>query len=265
MAGRSAFNDFDSRNFNKQLPSSPPFVAYLGNLPHGITQGDVENLFLQNRLQIRSVRLVYDKETDMFKGFGYVEFVTLEHLTEALQMDVFIEGQKIKIDVATGKRNDRSNRGGGGRDGPPGSFNSNPGMRGRSDDFTQNPGFSGGGNFRQNGGMGGRSNFMDQSGGNRGGGMNRYPEGGSRDFNRPNVPQFPGGSRGERRPDFESLPPPPSDPGRPKLQLKPRTLKEPLNQMADTTQHSSIFGGAKPREEKSESLPDVVKKTSPQL
>lgn len=53
----------------------------------------------------------------MFKGFGYVEFVTLEHLIVALQMDVYIEGQKIKIDVASGKRNDRSgfdrqNRGG---------------------------------------------------------------------------------------------------------------------------------------------------------
>lgn len=32
--------------------------------------------------------------------------------------------------------------------------------------------------------------------------------------------------------------------------------------MADSTQHASIFGGAKPREEKS--LPDVVKKTTPQ-
>jgi len=63
------------------------------------------------------VRLVHDKETDMFKGFGYVEFVTLEHLTVALQMDVIIEGQKIKIDIASGKRNERSgfdkqNRGG---------------------------------------------------------------------------------------------------------------------------------------------------------
>lgn len=53
----------------------------------------------------------------MFKGFGYVEFVTVEHLTEALQMEIFVEGQKVKIDVASGKRNERSgfdrSRGGG--------------------------------------------------------------------------------------------------------------------------------------------------------
>lgn len=261
MAGRSSFSDFDNSSFNKPLPNSPPFVAYLGNLPQRITQGDVEDLFLRNHLQIRSVRLVHDKETDIFKGFGYVEFTTLEHLKKALQMEVFIDEQKIKIDVASGKRNERSgfDRGGrGGRGGPQGSFSGNPGMRSRSDDFTQNLGFSGG-NFRnQNGGMGGRGNFMEQSGG----GMNRYPDSGSRDFNRQgNISQFPGGSRSDRRPDFESLPPPPNDPGRPKLQLKPRTIKEPLNQLADSTQHSSIFGGAKPREEKS--LPDVVKKTSP--
>lgn len=68
-------------------------------------------------MPIRSVRLVHDKETDIFKGFGYVEFVTLEQLKDALQMEVFIEGQKIKIDVASGKRNERSGFDRGGRGG----------------------------------------------------------------------------------------------------------------------------------------------------
>lgn len=38
--------------------------------------------------------------------------------------------------------------------------------------------------------------------------------------------------------------------GRPKLKLQPRTVKEPVNALADTSQSTSIFGGAKPREEK---------------
>lgn len=37
--------------------------------------------------------------------------------------------------------------------------------------------------------------------------------------------------------------------GRPKLKLQPRTVKDPVNALAETSQTSTVFGGAKPREE----------------
>lgn len=37
---------------------------------------------------------------------------------------------------------------------------------------------------------------------------------------------------------------------RPRLKLLPRTKKDPVNQIAETSQTNSIFGGAKPRDEK---------------
>lgn len=41
-----------------------------------------------------------------------------------------------------------------------------------------------------------------------------------------------------------------SSAGRPRLKLLPRTIKDPVNEVADQTQQMSIFGGAKPRDEK---------------
>lgn len=39
------------------------------------------------------------------------------------------------------------------------------------------------------------------------------------------------------------------DAGRPKLKLAPRTIKDPVNGIAETKQAAAIFGAAKPREE----------------
>jgi hypothetical protein len=42
------------------------------------------------------------------------------------------------------------------------------------------------------------------------------------------------------------------DAGRPKLNLAPRTVKDPVNAIAETKQAAAIFGDAKPRDEKTD-------------
>ncbi len=43
---------------------------------------------------------------------------------------------------------------------------------------------------------------------------------------------------------------------RPRLKLLPRTVKDPVNALADTMQQQTIFGGAKPRDEALHSGPN---------
>lgn len=81
-------------------------MAFVGNLPQGIVQGDVKKIF--PNLYVKHVRLVNDKETDLFKGFCYVEFESLADLKDALELDGRISLDEadapLRIDVAEQKK-----------------------------------------------------------------------------------------------------------------------------------------------------------------
>jgi translation initiation factor 4B len=81
------------------LPTKPPYTAHLGNLPFDANSVDVENFF--TGCSVTSVRIVEDKIDRRPKGFGYVEFGTLEGLKAALELNSTpFQGRNIKISVA---------------------------------------------------------------------------------------------------------------------------------------------------------------------
>ncbi|XP_030254583.1 eukaryotic translation initiation factor 4H isoform X1 [Sparus aurata] len=235
----------------KELPTEPPFTAFVGNLPYNTVQGDIDIIFKE--LNIRNIRLVRDKESDKFKGFCYVEFDDLESLKEALTYDgALLDTRYLKVDIAEGRKQERGGGGRGGfgygkddargRGGSRGAPRGGGGGREFRDDYDHQGGGGstefGSSGFRDDDYMGGRSRGGggggsrpgDRRGGGGAAGAGRFrdgpPRGGATDFREP--------SEEERA-------------ARPRLQLKPRTVSEPLNQVANP--NSAIFGGAKPREE----------------
>ena len=81
------------------LPTKPPFTAHLGNLAYDCSNADIEELFKD--CQVTSVRIVEDKNEHKPKGFGYVEFATVDGLKKALTFtESNFMGRNIKISVA---------------------------------------------------------------------------------------------------------------------------------------------------------------------
>ena len=81
------------------LPSSPPYTAHLANLSFEAGQDDVNDFFRD--CQVTNVRIVEDKLDRKPKGFGYVEFATLDGLKAALALSgENLAGRQVRISVA---------------------------------------------------------------------------------------------------------------------------------------------------------------------
>ena len=81
------------------LPSRPPYTVHLGNMSFDATEGDIQDFFAG--CEVTSVRIVEDKIDRKPKGFGYVEFGTVEGLKKALEANgTQFQGRNIRVSVA---------------------------------------------------------------------------------------------------------------------------------------------------------------------
>ncbi|XP_075159292.1 eukaryotic translation initiation factor 4H1 isoform X1 [Haematobia irritans] len=188
MAGRGGFEHSRSHG-GKQLPTEPPYIAYVGNLPQRLVQGDVVKIFELQGIEVKSVRLVNDRVTDVFKGFCYVEFDSLETLEDVLHRDGLIKvdehGAPLRIDIAERRKNDRGGGGGGfNKRGPPRqgghqSFNNRGGGGGGNRGMDRGGDRGGDRGHDRGGDRDNRGSYNDNHGGHNdrnrggGGGMNR--------------------------------------------------------------------------------------------
>lgn len=63
------------------LPTSPPYTAFIGNLAFDVTESEMASFF--SGYETKSIKIIKDRD-DKPKGFGYVEFATLDGLKDAL-------------------------------------------------------------------------------------------------------------------------------------------------------------------------------------
>ena len=81
------------------MPDKPPYTAHLANLSFDVTQDDVKDFFRD--CEVTNVRIVEDKMDRKPKGFGYVEFGTLDGLKNALNLTGNnLAGRQVRISVA---------------------------------------------------------------------------------------------------------------------------------------------------------------------
>jgi len=87
---------------------------YVGNLPYSMNDGDLESLFAEFGA-VQSAKVIFDRETDRSKGFGFVEMEDAESGNAAIEAlnDSEVEGRPLRVNEAR-PREERGGGGGGG-------------------------------------------------------------------------------------------------------------------------------------------------------
>lgn len=89
------------------MPTKPPFTAHLGNLTYEVRDEEIKDFF--SGCEVTNVRIVEDKLDRKPKGFGYVEFGTLDGLKKALSLsETDFMGRRVKVSIAEPRKFSKS-------------------------------------------------------------------------------------------------------------------------------------------------------------
>ncbi|THH10308.1 hypothetical protein EW145_g1409 [Phellinidium pouzarii] len=81
------------------LPTHPPYTAFIGNLSFDMTEAEL-GAFFGSPDEIKSAKIIRDRD-EKPKGFGYVEFATVDGLKEALAKNgATFSSRAIRVNVA---------------------------------------------------------------------------------------------------------------------------------------------------------------------
>ena len=122
-----------AKRFNDEL-SEPTNTLFLGGIAWALTENDIWNTFSEYG-EVAGVRLPKDPESGRPKGFGYVEFDSVESASKALEAlnGQYLGGRPIRIDFA-GKRDNAGGASRGGHGGSAGRGGGRGGFAGRPRD-----------------------------------------------------------------------------------------------------------------------------------
>lgn len=91
----------------ENIPTNPPFVAYITNLPYDVDEEDLAEFFAE--MKVSNMRL--PKDSNKLRGYGYVEFEDRQSLIDALSMtNTTIKTRRVRIEVSNSSNDERRGR-----------------------------------------------------------------------------------------------------------------------------------------------------------